>query len=51
MRYGSDIESVLLLLISTGAEGREGGQTAGLRASEKRLRDDVTKNEGASVSF
>ncbi len=36
MRCGSDTESVLLLLISTEPEGREGGQTPGLRASERK---------------
>lgn len=41
MRCGSDTESALLLLISTEPEGREGGrQAAGLRALEKKLRDD-----------
>lgn len=49
MRCGSDTESVLLLLISTEAWG--GGQAAGLRASEKRLRDDGRGKDGPFSVF
>lgn len=48
MRCGSDTESVLLLLISTEAWG---GQAAGLRASDKRLRDDGRGKEGPFSVF
>ena len=52
MGCGSDTESVLLLLISTEAEGTgvEGG-AAGLRASEKMLRDDGREKGRSSSLF